>query len=955
MKNYKNNYLKKAIYAAVLSPMYVGLLVSGQVATAVAAPTYVDQIEGGTYNHPDQDVEITWPKGYTTKGDGAPVWKDANVTVNSLTITNLRDDYRILEKGFYANFDNPMQVKAKTITITAQDDGIYTEGNGSLLVSEFNSLTINPISGYGIVNNNNICNTSGGNGKPVSIIGNKDSIITIKGNDERPAVCDNSATSIVEIKAGTVNLSSGNKAGSGNGLAAGGTVTTAYYMGWSSSAVGGTVNIDGDNLVKIINTANSAALNAYLGDININQNSTGTVEITGDVLASKKGNTNVNFVGAGSKLTGALQAVDTGVVKADFTAADAAMIGDTIAKGGTVNATFSGAKASQNGNITAGTDGGSVSTTTKYSWEKTGSTVTKQQNALGGTVNADFTGANANLTGNLAAQGVGVINANFTGNKASMIGDITAGTVPSTSKDEYDKKLFGTWSEHVTTVTNSIGGNGTVNANFFGANSTFTGKVTTLYNPINASLPSEAATNLTLSNGSTWNMTANSNVTKLALNGSTINMQQSGNGIYDTLTTEKYSGTGGNMVMDTDLASQTNGDKLVINTGSEAGTTSIQVYDASLLNGSEVIGPKNLLLVTGASDGTNFTGKSLDKGGLWETIPTIQKGTQIFDENGKAIGTADQWYLSMLVKKPNPGTQDVLHNFEESYGYWRNSLTDDTLRKRLGDLRYDKKQAGMWTRIKGGQINGAGFDSDYIMYQLGYDKLSGNTAYGAAFDYNRGHGNYSEGGNSDTTMGNLSLYATNYRKGPKGSDGTYSDLVLKVGKLGAKMDSYGAYPDSFDYSTWGYSASYELGKTIGIRDQWFIEPQSQFVLGHLNSVDFTTDRGTVVNKDAYNSALGRLGVVIGRRVPDKDFYAKFNVWHDFGGTNDVDLLATNGESMASRDSLSGTFYEFGLGGNVVLSNGTNGARCHLYGDALRTFGTSIAKTWQLNLGLRWEF
>lgn len=974
----KNKFLRRAICLALMTPVCAGLVTDRVVAVD---PMADNQIWDETYDNPTQDLTIIWP-ATDTHYDGSPIRGNSIVNANSVKIENHRTDYDILSKGIYADSDNThtLTVTAKSIDIMGRDDGVYSEGNGSALLKGFDTLKIAADEGYGIVNNNNITNTSGGNGRPMEFIGNTGSTITISSNGHRPAINNNSATSNVTLKAGTIDVSTSNKAGSGNGLAAGGTVTTAF----NPYAVGGTVIIDGDTLVKITNTAGSAAVNAYIGEIDINQNTSGTLQLTGDALASNKGIDNLNFAGKDSFIQGNMKASNNGTINAVLESDNAYAKGNAIAEGGTVNVTYAGAEANHQGNINAtdtadkkgtvnanftgekasmagdilaGVDGGTTTTTiaTTMSGKTTTKSNTTTQSASGGVVSAQFSGADAALKGNIAAKGIGTINADFTGVHSSMVGDISAGTGPSSVTTESDGGIPPYFTTHTTAVTDSEGGNGVVNANFTGSDSSLTGKVTTIYHPVDDSLTSEAATNLVFSNGSRWNMTADSNVTKLTNDASTVNMQASGVGNYETLTTKNYGGSGGTMLMDTDLASQIDGDKLVITDGSTAGTTAIQVSDSSLKTGAEVTGPKHLLLVTGASSGTTFVGKSLDAGGLWETTPDIKNGTQVVDETGNVIGQADEWYLDMLKKKPNPATREMIDSFGESYSFWRNILTDDTLRQRLGDLRYDEKAAGLWTRIKGGQINGAGYDNDYVMYQIGYDKIKENTAYGLAFDYARGFGAYPDGGASDTRMGMLSLYATNYRNGYRDGYGTYSDVVLKLGKQKNDMRNYGEYPDAYDYGSWGVSASYEMGKTIALDKGWFVEPEGQLVFGHLDKADFTTNRGTVVHKDGVNSVLGRLGVVLGRKMATKDYYFKFNAWHDFGGSSDADLFAANGERMYRDDDFGGTFYEFGVGGNIVINDGTHGTRCHLYGDVLRMYGNANATGWQANAGLRWEF
>ena len=433
----------------------------------------------------------------------------------------------------------------------------------------------------------------------------------------------------------------------------------------------------------------------------------------------------------------------------------------------------------------------------------------------------------------------------------------------------------------------------------------------------------------------------------LALNNAIVDMT------FDEAATTKlaidnYSGTGGSFIMDTDLAGETDGDKVTI-TNAAAGTTYVQVQDVSLTNGVEVTGNKNLLLITDASQTADFVGKNLNAGGLWDVTPTIERGTEAFDAAGNPIGTADQWYLTKLQKTVNNDTKVLLDAADNSYALWRN--TNDSLRKRLGELRFRTDAAdgdGIWARYTSGKFSGSGFDSSYNMYQLGYDKAAdAKSTYGFAFDSGTGHADYAAGSGKDKLTA-LSLYGT-----WMGEKGSYTDVVARVGQFDTDMDSYGDYPDKASYKNHAYSLSVEYGKTFELSKEsgTFIEPQAQFILGRLGSSSYTTDRGTAVAVDGMNSAIARLGVVVGKKINDgSDFYFKASALHEFAGERDISMRAANGEVLAGSNDYGDTWFELGLGGNVKL-----GRASHLYGDIERSFGADIQKKWQINAGVRFEF
>ncbi len=422
---------------------------------------------------------------------------------------------------------------------------------------------------------------------------------------------------------------------------------------------------------------------------------------------------------------------------------------------------------------------------------------------------------------------------------------------------------------------------------------------------------------------------------------------------FDEVATTKvdiadYNGTGGNIIMDTDLASEADGDKINITTAN-AGTTYVQVKDASLVNGIEVTGNKNLLLITDASENINFVGKNLNAGGLWDVTPTIENGLTVTDADGNVTGTADQWYLTKIAKAVNNDSQVLLDAVDNSYALWRN--TNDSLRKRLGELRFRTNETdgdGIWARYTSGKFSGSGFDSSYNMYQLGYDKAdNAKSTYGFAVDSGTGHANYASGGGKDKLTA-LSVYGT-----WTGEKGNYTDVVARVGQFDTDVDSYGDYPDKASYKNRAYSLSVEYGKRIELSKErgTFIEPQAQLIIGRLGSSSYTTDRGTAVAVEGMNSAIARLGVVAGKKINDgSDIYFKASALHEFAGERDISMRAANGEVLAGSNDYGDTWFELGLGGNIKLGNSS-----HLYSDIERSFGADIQKKWQINAGVRFEF
>ena len=453
-----------------------------------------------------------------------------------------------------------------------------------------------------------------------------------------------------------------------------------------------------------------------------------------------------------------------------------------------------------------------------------------------------------------------------------------------------------------------------------------------------------------LDNSSLWRLSkfdlGNSVASLMVNNGATVDMT-----FDDTAATKlaitDYSGTGGNFIMDTDLAAET-GDKVNI-TSSAAGTTYVQVKDASLVNGHTVTGAKNLLLITDASQNVNFVGKNLNAGGLWDVTPTLENGENVTLTNGSQ-GTKDQWYLTKMAKQVNNDTKVLLESGDGNYALWRN--TGDTLRKRLGDLhnyRDTKVESdGIWSRYIGGKFGSGNFDGSFNMYQLGYDKAANaKSIYGFAVETGSGHTSYSYSSGKDKLFAG-SIYGTWH-----GDNSSYTDVVARFGQFDTDIRSYGDYPDKAKAKSHAYSLSVEYGKTIELNKAQgtFIEPQAQLIVGRLGSSSYTTDRGNNVYMGGVNSCIGRLGVVAGKKdASGNDVYLKVNMLHEFGGNRDVRMLAGNGETLSESQDYGDTWFELGLGGNIKLGNSS-----HLYGDIERSFGADIQKKWQVNAGVRFEF
>ena len=404
---------------------------------------------------------------------------------------------------------------------------------------------------------------------------------------------------------------------------------------------------------------------------------------------------------------------------------------------------------------------------------------------------------------------------------------------------------------------------------------------------------------------------------------------------YETLTIDKLSGSGTTFVMDTDLAGETNSDKITITDADTNATHYVQIKDLSKLNGVEVTGAHQQLLITDNSGKLTFEGKEFNAGGLWDVDPTLAK-------------QGNDWYLTKLEKTANNDTRVLLDAADNSYALWRN--TNDSLRSRLGALASGSEQSdGIWARTQAGRFSGDNYEGRYNLYQLGFVQAADSqSVYGAAVDYGDGTGSYNNGSGKDK-LKSFSLYGV-----WTGANGAYTNVTARYGMVSTDLESYGDYPDKAEYKQHAYSVSVEYGKRFELEKGFFIEPNAQFTLGRLGSIDYTTDRGANGYIEGMNSAIGRIGFVMGQKITgDSDIYLKADLLHEFAGERDLQLTSDVGgtsDMLTKHNDYGDTWFELGLGANIKVSKTAS-----IYGEIERGFGGDINKKWSVNGGVRFTF
>ncbi len=759
---------------------------------------------------------------------------------------------------------------------------------------------------------------------------------------------------------------------------------------------------------------------------------TGKIDVSGEgssLLANMTGDSSISSR-EGSSSTVAIEASKGGKVELNMSGANSSISGDV--KTGT----------GQNASITANLSGGS-------------SRLTGNAEAVGdfsgnNTINLSLSGDNAQQLGNLKAEGINTLKAVYSGRNSSLTGtsDYTAdnkgimnlsftnqsvmnGDILNGVKVYEDNAPQSSFAGQLTANFDQSSWNG--NLSNQGGTADVTLHRGSVWTGKSSMSGADSVTNVSVNEGSTWKVTADSDVSTLKLSGGTVDLEGAAHQIK--IGHLSADGTPGTFRMDltyhdNQLSTYENAedsDFLYVG-GGEGQTFRVEAADKSSLNGmrdgdklyfartasdaaafdvdhkvlirnwdkiyNKVFRVKTEAVTSAAAagDNTNTTASSgsvagdsadaaapskaaagarakiaatsMTEASAGENAADSSEAGTSNSENTTASSenNEDAWYLTpetTAVDNPlNPSDNAFIPNanayvpgsaHNAAASIWRDN---DTLLKRLGELRWSKNNDGAWGRFINRRLARSGtqaFDVSMNTLQLGYDRripLSfGDIFVGGAIEHSRGTEKYDDGDGS-VYMTDGALYGTF-----KGRSGDYVDVVTKAGKLFTHYSS--DFGDGGDFENWGFSASAEYGHKFDLGWSWSVEPQAQIRYSYLWGDDYTSDNGAKIYQDDMDSLVGRLGLLVakefgtGTENPVR-IYAKGSVLHEFLGDRNETLY----QDVAMHDStdLAGTWYSAGVGANVGLSE-----NCSFYVDAERDFGTDIKVQYRIQGGFRFEF
>ena len=318
-----------------------------------------------------------------------------------------------------------------------------------------------------------------------------------------------------------------------------------------------------------------------------------------------------------------------------------------------------------------------------------------------------------------------------------------------------------------------------------------------------------------------------------------------------------------------------------------------------------------------------------------------------FDAAGRAM-VSNKTVLSTSESEIVSGAKSALAS---SVMQMRADTND--LQRRLGDVRLNSDNQGVWGKYIGGKskiTDSAYVNQNYNMAQIGYDTKRGNWIIGGAFLYGTNNSDYALGSGSGKTAG-LAIYGAK-----QFNDGRYLDIIAKGNRLKNDFTVHNSLGTSLsgDYRNTGASLSLEYGKRIKRNNGFYIDPSAELIFSRLSgeSFDSRTNTGSTVhiNSDAVNSAIGRLGIGIGKEAKNSNVFLKAALAHEFSGKMKSTYSMAGEPTTNSVVDLKDTWLDLELGGSWSFRPNT-----YLYGTFTKNVGSTVDTSYRVDAGIRHNF
>ncbi|MDP9708877.1 UNVERIFIED_ORG: outer membrane autotransporter protein [Pseudomonas fluorescens] len=402
----------------------------------------------------------------------------------------------------------------------------------------------------------------------------------------------------------------------------------------------------------------------------------------------------------------------------------------------------------------------------------------------------------------------------------------------------------------------------------------------------------------TIDSSSRWNMTDNSQVGNLILNGGTVKIGT--DSAFHQLDVQNLSGNG---VFEMNVNFATNQADTLNVTGTATGNHQLLVNSS----GAEPASGQPVQLVRTAQGDASFS--------LANVNGEVDRGAFVYGL--KQSDSGHDWFLDPTARNVSPSTRAVTALFNTAITVLDGEAM--SLRSRMGEVRFNQDKSGAWGRVYGSKINVSDAFGD------GYQQSQQGFTLGADAPLRLGAGQWLLGVMAGRSTSNLDLhrgtsgtitssYIGSYLTFIDETSGYYVDSVVKLNHFQneAKVGMTDGSRSKGDYDNNGISGSVEAGRHIKLDRGYFLEP---FILGSaavIKGKDYGLDNGLSVKGDRTRSLRGKVGVTAGRDVKlingaTVQPYVRLALAHEFSKNNEVKVNNNvfNNDLSGSRGELGG--------------------------------------------------
>lgn len=491
-------------------------------------------------------------------------------------------------------------------------------------------------------------------------------------------------------------------------------------------------------------------------------------------------------------------------------------------------------------------------------------------------------------------------------------------------------------------------------------------------------------TNLTLSGASSiWNMTGDSVLTNLTLEGATLRYSNtSGNAgspmVPKMLTVEgDYSANNGTLVLNSVLSDDASlTDKLVVK-GDTSGHTNVVINN---LGGSGALTAQGIEIVMVGGDSLGTFGNH---------SPIVAGAYDYFVRSGSTIPGADakNWYLVSMVtpsepeEVPNPNPIPTTPVYRVEAGSYlanlaaANTLFVTTLHDRLGETQYtdaltgEQKVTSLWLRQVGGhnsfRDNSSQLKTTSNRYVM---QLGGDLAQWSNDDLDRWHLGVMTGyANSQSKTHSNQIARSSTGKITGYSVGLYGTWYANnIDKTGAYVDSWVLY-NWFDndvngavsesYKSHGVTASVESGYSFLLgknqHASYWLQPKAQVVWMGVNANEHSESNGTRIQDDTDSNLMTRLGLrayMNGHSQIDDGKDRQFQPFIEMNWIHNTENYSVLMDDVRMSQNGAKNIGELKLGIEGQLSN-----NLHTWGNVGQQLGNDGYSDTALTVGLKYSF